>query len=123
MSDLMKGLLVFVATDVLAAFVLLAAMFAPKQEPDKIDAAVMVLLEAHEPLHIDQLHQLLELTEKQPPTVAETCESLQRLVVVGKVEISTKENNPKWRPLTVLLWDDAGHKKNEEGTEKETDRE
>ncbi len=63
----------------------------------------------------NQIHSLTEALSdrKQQPKVEDVCESLQRLVVSEKVVISTAENNPKWRPLTLVMWDDAKHLKKE----------
>ncbi len=81
-----------------------------KPQPHRLEKPIQTYLENHDPLHIDQLHRLLELTEKKPPTVEETAEALQAMVKSGRVVISTTPNNEKWRPITVILWDDEEHK-------------
>lgn len=92
----------------------LAIAAEPKDDP-ALDKLVVTILESHDPLHLDQIHSLTEALSdrKQQPKVEDVCESLQRLVMSEKVVISTAENNPKWRPLTLVMWDDAKHLKKE----------
>lgn len=97
---------------------------ADAKKAKKLDALVISIIEANKPLHLDQVHALVELLQNRGDTfsVDDVCGSLQRLVVEKKAVMeAVKHESPageRMLPPHIVYFDDIDHKEDETGNER-----